>query len=326
MTLSTNDPVPESELTQYLLGGLSAEEREQFDELSVADDEFAERLCAVENDLVDAYVAGELQGAALSQFESHYLSTVYRRTKVEMARLITQAGARPEASPKIKSSIPPIKASGEMSQNPRDSYSRHAATMSWRWAAVAAIALLSLSTAWLGFSNFRLRNQDRAGRAAYGELQERLSQLRSQLETEHELQAPKTSAAGASDMGERASGSTTALVASIFLLPQRRGAAEIPAASISARTGSILLQLELESDDFPQYEVSVRDLMSNQAVWSGEASKSERSGRSTTLSVLLPTASVKSHNYIAEVSGIGASGKAELLNGYVFKIAKVSSH
>ena len=325
MTLSKNDPVPESELMQYLLGSLPAEKREYFDELTVADDEIAERLCAVENDLVDAYVAGELHGDALSQFESHYLCTSYRRDKVDMARLLTKAGGRPEANTKTQSSILPMRARSEMAQNLLDPYPRFAASMNWRWASVAAIFLLSISTAWLAFSNFRLHNQDRSGRAANGELQERPSQLQARLDTEHGLKAQKSSPPGAHDTSARSFDSTTALVGNIFLLPQRRGAEEIPITSVSGKTGLILLQLQLESDDFPRYDIEVKSLANNWTVWRGDAVKSEHSGRSTTLSVLLPSESVKSNNYIAEVSGISPKGRPELVSGYVFKIVKGAS-
>ncbi len=69
----------------------------------------------------------------------------------------------------------------------------------------------------------------------------------------------------------------------------------------------------------------MKDLASNQSVWRIEAVKSESAGRNPALSVLLPAGSVESRNYSAEVSGIGANGKTELLSGYVFKIAKMAS-
>src|SRR5215475_4287740 len=43
-------------IVQYLLGSLPEEETERFDELCFVDDEFAEKLSAVENDLVDKYM------------------------------------------------------------------------------------------------------------------------------------------------------------------------------------------------------------------------------------------------------------------------------
>ncbi|MFN2493080.1 MAG: hypothetical protein ABR501_09385, partial [Pyrinomonadaceae bacterium] len=69
-------------VTQYLLGSLPEAEAERFDELSFTDDEFADALMAAEKDLVDAYVQGELTGAELEQFKSHYLASPLRREQV----------------------------------------------------------------------------------------------------------------------------------------------------------------------------------------------------------------------------------------------------
>ena len=69
-------------INEYLLGSLPEAESERLDELSFTDDEFAEALRAAEKDLVDAYVQGELSGAALERFKSHYLSTPRRRGNV----------------------------------------------------------------------------------------------------------------------------------------------------------------------------------------------------------------------------------------------------
>jgi len=85
---SNGDPRFEIELTQYLLGGLSERKAEQFDQLSITDDEFASRLSVVENNLVDAYVHDELSGETLQRFQSYYLSTPKRREKVKVARIL----------------------------------------------------------------------------------------------------------------------------------------------------------------------------------------------------------------------------------------------
>ena len=73
-------------MIQYLLGTLPEAETERFDALSVADPEFANELTAIEKNLVDAYVEGELTGPTLERFESHYLASPLRREKVEFAR------------------------------------------------------------------------------------------------------------------------------------------------------------------------------------------------------------------------------------------------
>src|SRR5215510_11018191 len=75
-------------IVQYLLGSLSKEETERFDKLCFVDDEFAERLSAVENDLVDAYVRGELSPATRERFRVAYLSSEERRQKVRFAEAL----------------------------------------------------------------------------------------------------------------------------------------------------------------------------------------------------------------------------------------------
>jgi len=73
-------------IAQYLLGSLPEGETERFDELCFVDDEFAERLNAVENDLVDTYVRGELSSQKLERFDAYYLASPIRREKVHIAR------------------------------------------------------------------------------------------------------------------------------------------------------------------------------------------------------------------------------------------------
>ena len=80
-------------IAEYLLGSLSEEEIERFDEMSFIDDEFAERLRAVENDLVDAYAKGELSGNKLERFKSFYLASPVRREKVRFAEAFQSAAS-----------------------------------------------------------------------------------------------------------------------------------------------------------------------------------------------------------------------------------------
>ena len=72
-------------LIAYLVGRLPPGEVERVDELSIVDDAVAERLRAVEDDLVDAYVVGALDESLVVDFESVYLASALRREKVERA-------------------------------------------------------------------------------------------------------------------------------------------------------------------------------------------------------------------------------------------------
>src|SRR5215470_3178673 len=86
--LEPNDAV----LLRYLLGALPVDEAEPIEEASVVDEDLAARLNAMECDLVDSYVRGELEGPNLTRFQSWYLSSPLRVQKVEAAKAISLIG------------------------------------------------------------------------------------------------------------------------------------------------------------------------------------------------------------------------------------------
>src|SRR5215471_6935099 len=81
-------------MIEYLLGSLPEKEAERLDELSITDDAFVSRLNDVENDLVDAYVRGELSGEIRERFRSFYLASPKRRAKVRFAETLLAHGKR----------------------------------------------------------------------------------------------------------------------------------------------------------------------------------------------------------------------------------------
>jgi hypothetical protein len=89
-----NRPPDDELLVRYLLGTLAEPDAEPLDERSIADDEFALRLRAVENDLIDSYARGELTGPRRGQFEAAYLESPHRRERVAFARAL--AAVQPE--------------------------------------------------------------------------------------------------------------------------------------------------------------------------------------------------------------------------------------
>src|SRR5689334_8276544 len=76
----------DDELIRYLLGELTDDEADSFDERSVVDDDFVARLRLVEEDLVDAYATGRLAGDRRARFESFYLSSPRRLKRAVFAQ------------------------------------------------------------------------------------------------------------------------------------------------------------------------------------------------------------------------------------------------
>jgi hypothetical protein len=74
-----------------LLAELPDRERDQTEEDFFRDDQFFERLRAVEDELVDDYVTGALSDDARHRFQTHFLTTPERHRKVALAMAIQRA-------------------------------------------------------------------------------------------------------------------------------------------------------------------------------------------------------------------------------------------
>src|ERR1041385_1821731 len=90
--------VDEVLLHDYLLGTLSEEEQVRVEDRALAEPAYLSLLEAVEADLIDDYVRGELPVADRRGFERRFLASPQRRTKVEFARTLARVAAESKAS------------------------------------------------------------------------------------------------------------------------------------------------------------------------------------------------------------------------------------
>lgn len=100
-----SDTYDDDRLVQYLIGSLDEQETERFDELSISDDQFADRLRIVEDDLVDAYATGELSGDVRARFEAHYLKLPGKQDRIRFAEALALL-QRPGARDQVPGSLP----------------------------------------------------------------------------------------------------------------------------------------------------------------------------------------------------------------------------
>lgn len=73
---------------RYLLGQLSAEERQEVEDLYLAESDAFEELAGLEDDLIDSHARGELSDPERLQFEQRYFSSAVGRSRVEFARAL----------------------------------------------------------------------------------------------------------------------------------------------------------------------------------------------------------------------------------------------
>ncbi len=305
MPASDQNAYSDELLTRYLLGDLPAEQAEKLDELSVADDAFAWRLSGVENDLVDGFVRGELHGENLQKFQSVYLSSAWRRQKVEFAAGLLELEKR---------------ATTMVERTPA------AASRSWwRWVSpfrqwsFAAVALaLLLAAGYLFTDNLRLHRQ--ANEAGLNR------QKSSQHEQEIQQELDRERAANAETQREldRARGTSTVMgqlnTVALLLPSPTRDLSQMETVPIHQGTDLLVLLLTLESDDFPRYRVSLEDPATRQEIWHSTDLGSSTAAGHKAVAVSIPAKLLKQQRYLAELEGIQRDGRAVPMSSYPFSV------
>ncbi|MGZ5435351.1 MAG: hypothetical protein ACXWID_05420 [Pyrinomonadaceae bacterium] len=85
-------------LRAYLLGELREQERLRLDQRLLTDDDVAERARLVEAQLIDEYVAGELDARTAGVFHSRFLKTDARREQVRLTAALRDYSAQSETA------------------------------------------------------------------------------------------------------------------------------------------------------------------------------------------------------------------------------------
>jgi hypothetical protein len=300
-------------LARYLLADLSPDERERLDEMSIADDEFASCLSAVENDLVDAYVRDELSPADRERFRSSYLSSAKRRQKMEFAEALLGLEKRAPSRAQQTRNV------AEPGTGFQAGFGSKRMFPLARWAplwgfAGAALAMLVVA-GFLLRQNFELReqvNQAHEHQKAIDQLTEQLQQQMNDLR--------RTDAESVNDLGkEKAPQGKQLKTIALLLPPPTRGVGPIATISLPPGTDVAVLLLALESDDFPLYRVSLKDSAGNRVLWHSSDLAAASLGHTKAVSTSFPAGLLKQQTYIAELTGIPAHGAPEVLGSYPFR-------
>lgn len=336
-------PYAQQAITAYLLGSLPADEAERFDELSFTDDDFAAQLQAAEKDLADAYVNGELTGEELRQFESHYLASPIRRSKVEFAQAFqTFAKERSEAAPH---EFPLAQAGSKATISEFFSNLFRGMQVMPKWGfALAALVLIGVASWLLVVSVGRQAHVEQA-RDRGPQIQnsatepgntkiEKVPQNASngnvkgpEPETRQEpTPRPATDPAANAEQKQpqrpetpKSSRTGQSAIASFVLTPLLRGAGQVDTLTIPKDTGSVDLRLELEPNDIQAFRVELKDQSGRAAGWSSGVVKAKGAGETKSLNIRIPATLLRSgQTYMLNVSSEG-KGKPENFSNYSFK-------
>lgn len=310
MASSENQAFDDQALTRYLLGGLSAEEAERVDELSIADEEFSWRLNGLENDLVDAYVRGELAGKDLERFRSFYLSSAGRRRKVDFARGLLQLEQRAAMQ-----TTEAGRARALYGSRPR-LFSGWHSFFGWGFAG-AAFVLLGLAI-YLSLANFRLQRQLTEARQDRAAIEQRDRELEQQI---RERKWPDAEARNQLERLRKSQANVNQLrTVSLLLPPPMRGAGRISTISFHPGTDLfVVLLLLTESNEFPAYCAALKDPRSGQVLWRSQKVEAASLNDKQAVSISFPATLLKQQNYIVELAGVRGGGPAVVAD-YAFRV------
>lgn len=325
-----SNPTKNNQTWEYLLGALPDAEAERLDELSITDDEFAESLQVAETDLVDAYVLGELTGADLERFKTHYLASPLRREKAEFAKVLHRFGEQELAGSLVKPGMVPTR---------RARFAGLGAFIAppplLQWGLATAALVMLIVGGWFAFDNIRLqkqmsqtaerrdlllqREQDlqkelENQRALNSQTEKELVRLREERERlEQELKQEQAVARPSSNEGA---------MVSLILTPPLRSSGQLPTLSLRPHINEVAAQLQLEAADYSVYRVALIDPANNQTLWRSGSLRPRIQGARKAIAVSFRAGLLKPQNYVLHVSGFPAGGRAEIVGDYPFRAVK----
>src|SRR5262245_27715482 len=320
------------QLINYLLGLLPEEEAERLDEASIVDDDVAARLCSVEHDLVDAYVMETLDPDTRGRFETHYLTSPRRREKVKFARRFLTAVDRASAPP-----VAPLVVAASRSERVRlfpakpDSGRPIAVGSRYNWPLLTAAASVVLACGVL-VNDLQLRQGlNRARRLGVttdrrvGALTEQLDQARNEnIEIAEALERARAAAATEQPAVSpppalSSSNVTVASAPATVLFQQTRSIGQAPKIEVAASAESVLFELRLESNEYPQYQAVLKDPDTDRIVWRSAVVRA-RAASPAFVSLVVPADRLEPRHYSFELAGIDRAGHQTTTGTYALQI------
>jgi hypothetical protein len=324
---------------RYLLGGLSEEERTRMEEAFFADDSKFEAVELAEDELIDAYVRGELSAEQLQQFHKKLLTSPRLVERVHFAKALAERTAEPSPN-KHEASIQPAFPLNQPTAE---------ASLGWwellfgrqpilRVAFAACVVLLLIGGMALLASWLRLRGEsDRilAERAdiqrqkeelgkQLREQQTKTAQLNADLQREKEQRAEDLKLIEELRRGNKATLQQPLLrtLATVFLTPglSRSGGGQSELI-IQPGTTTARVQLALEKNDYPTYNAVVTTV-DGTVVTRKTGLKPHNGGSGLQLLLSVPARGLSSDDYLVHVDGVTARGQIEGVSDYEFRVTK----
>ena len=290
-------------LVRYLLGEASPEERSGLEAKYLTDADLFEEVVAAENDLIDAYAAGQLFGSDRKRFEEHFLLTAERQQRVEFAKaLLNQVTAEPGGKQQGKTRV-----------------LRFPPPTAWHWPRSSAVwlgllAFLAIVTwsIWTTLQNFQLRRESASFRAEIAALQGKQRELQQQIEASQKLNDQRSY--------REETKATPSIVVVTLNAGISRGDNTQNRVIIASETQSVRLHLLVDGDGYSKLDASVETANGNK-IWNKDNLLAHGS-RKARVDLALPARILANGDYIVNLTEVTPGGKFETINSYAFKVVK----
>ena len=299
-------------MRRYLLGDLSQEERVRVEGDYLADPSVFEELLAAENDLIDAYVRGNLSRDETQKFEEVYVKSPKRRERVEFARALRQVYSSPQ-EPLLDEASPWRKVWAMLSMTPRMP----------QWALAAAAVVIVAFGSWLIVQNQRLRADLQQALAGQADLRRETDSLRENIaEFKQKAEEQTREARPRNDVA-----SVAVPIKSVFSfrlgsgVVSRSPEAQENTLTVRPTVATLQLQLVLERDEYKTYE-GVLMTAERKQVAREETLKSHMIRGEAEVDWRLPANNIPSGDYIIQLNGRTATGSLEDVASYSFRVLR----
>jgi hypothetical protein len=323
-----------SVLKEYLLGELAEPEQAMIEELYFTDDDFFERLSAVENDLIDRYVQNTLTESERREFEKKYLTSPGRRKRVKDSKkvidlIINYSIAAPLNPPKL-------------------SWWRsllaffHHKNVSLQFSLAAMLLIMVFGCLWLIRDRAHLGQQVEQTRASLREKEVELlrqseehrraiEQLQGDLHSEQDQRARDEQLLRERQERERQAQAThrkekpqsapapASIATYVFPLVSVRGVQSQKQLVIRQGEKLARLVIYLKNNSYKQYRVSTQRV-DEEEVWSQIVLKGQSTSVGERVSFELPTSVLSKKDYVLVVDAVKPDGTLENLDTRSFSV------
>ena len=331
--MTENEITAEAEIRRFLLGGMSEDERSAFEQQFVADDAFFDQVRVTEDELIESYVRETLSAAERKQFEQSFLTTERRRQRIAFTRTMLKNFTEQKQIVAAKKTETAAVAAPSV----WDSIAGFFKTPSLAFGAALAI-LLAAFGGWFLLTNSNrneLARQNTPTPAATAEPTQPNSNQPTPTPTENRpansnLKTTPVIETNANNSGQKRE--TPNVNANALPDTQREKPATVnPVLALFAGTvrsegktkelnlpknaGNVLLQLNLESQDYKIYQAEIVSA-------DGEVlAKSERlTPKKSKINFSVPAAKLARGDYIVKLSALNQKNENESVADYTFRV------